>query len=149
MKKLTLIALSALMLMGACKKSDDIDKIFEGRTWYIVRGTIQGRPISGDNLKQFYQNDNAYQIRFGKESLQGTLSSGVSFSGTWKADGKKQTMELILLNLSGSASELDNAIFNTLRKTISYKGDENQIELRADDQNFIGFNSTRTKESNY
>ena len=65
MKFYTLIALCTLMLMGACKKSDDIGKLFEGKTWYFANGRIQGRPISGNDLKKFYQNNDTYRIVFG------------------------------------------------------------------------------------
>ena len=151
MKKLTLItlALATLMLMGACKKSDDIGKLFEGKTWYFANGKVQGQPISGDNLKRFYKDNDTYRINFGTETLQGTLSAGKTFTGKWEADGKKQTIEFRLSEPAGTLDELDRAIFNTLRKTVRYKGDENEMELKADDQNYISCSSTRTKESKY
>ncbi|MBP5377479.1 MAG: DUF4847 family protein [Bacteroidaceae bacterium] len=149
MKFYTLIALCTLMLMGACKKSDDIGKLFEGKTWYFANGRIQGRPISGNDLKKFYQNNDTYRIVFGTENLSGTLATGNTFIGTWKADGKKQTIEFRLSEPAGTLSEMDRAIFNTLRKTVRYEGDENQMTLKADDQNYISCSSTRTKESAY
>lgn len=151
MKHYPLIALTlcSLVLISACKKEDDIDKIFEGKTWYFANGVVQGRPISGDNLKQFYKNNDTYRIVFGKDNLQGTLSTGNTFIGTWKADGKKQTMEFRLSEPADLTSELDRALYNTLRKTVRYEGDENQMTLKADDQNHISCSSTRTKESAY
>ena len=143
--KYLVLALCTLMLMGACKKSDDIDKIFEGRTWYFANAIIQGQKV----VSEFYQKDNTYILYFGKESLQGTLSTGASFTGTWKADGKEQTMEFVQLEPTAPLNELDNNIFNVLKKIVRYKGDENQIMLIADDQNLINCTSTRTKESNY
>ena len=151
MKHYTSIVLTicALTLMGACKKGDDIDKIFEGKTWYFANGKVQGRPISGDDLKKFYQSNDTYRIVFGTDNLQGTLSSGNNFIGTWKADGKKQTMEFRLSEPAGLTSELDRALYNTLRKTVRYEGDENNMTLKADELNYISCSSTRTKESAY
>ena len=154
MKRYTLyiiyVQIALMFCFASCKNEDDLDKIFQGRTWYMTGGVIQGKPISGELLKTFYKGDNLYCVSFGENTLTGTLSAGTTFSGEWQADGKKQTMSLTIPHGISSASTFDEDLYNNVLKRVTrYKGDENIMSLYADDYNYINFDSRRTAESPY
>ena len=127
------------MVMAGCKKSDDIDKIFIGKTWYMTSGMIQGQPIRGDELKKFFVSSNTYMLSFATSTMSGSLSSGTTLGATWTADGKSNDMSI----------RLTDNLLNILKGVKWYRGDENIITLYADDQNYIGLSEKRSAQSEY
>ena len=145
----TLLCLAALICcLAACKKEDDISELFEGRKLYMTEVRIQGSNFVGEDLKTIYRSENAYYIQFGNETFTGTLASGFNFSGTWEADGKKQTFRLNFSEIPSVNLQTDRLILNTLRKVIRYEGDSNIIRLIADEANVVTLSARRSPESN-
>ena len=102
----TILALMVTLLaLTACNKEDDIDEIFVGRTWFMTGIAYNGANNSSETRNFYTDTDrNCYFITFSSNTFQGKLSSGVTISGTWQANGKHQT---ITLNLQQKPS-LDN-----------------------------------------
>ena len=138
-----------LSVVSSCKKEDDLDKIFYGRTWYMASGKIQGQPIVGDNLKKFYSSENAYYVSFGTETVTGSLEAGRTFSGTWTVDGKARTLHFEIHTTLSTNDVMDRSLYGILQKTVRYSGDENILTLYADDYNYIGFSAKRSESSEY
>ena len=138
-----------LMSMLSCDNEDDIGTIFTGKTWYMTGGEINGTPITGEELKNIYAVPESYLIYFSPDkSFTGILVFGSSFSGTWTANGKNNSMTLNFNkfeNVNGSA--LSTNIFNILKVTTSYSGDENNIKIKEDSHNYIRLTKSR-KSSN-
>ena len=139
----------AVMVMAGCKKSDDIDKIFIGKTWYMTSGMIQGQPIRGDELKKFFVSSNTYVLSFATSTMSGSLSSGTTLGATWTADGKSNDMSIRLTDTPTVDNPFDSNLLNILKGVKWYKGDENIITLYADDQNYIGLSEKRSAQSEY
>jgi hypothetical protein len=136
----------ALSLAG-CKNEDDIEAIFEGKTWYITSGYVQGQPLRGDNLKTLCQSPQTYNISFSKENFTATLGPGITCSGRWQADGKSNTFSFNVAQETQPQSQLDRLLWSALKKTVRYSGDTNLIELYADEANRITLSIRRSPES--
>lgn len=151
--KYTLYILYTLMAvmagMTSCKKTDDIDQIFTSKTWYMTSGMIQGQPITGENLKKFFTSDKTYVLNFGSGALSGALSAGLSLNGAWAADGKTNDMKLQFTGSPTAENPFDSNLLNILRNVVRYSGDENIVTLYADGDNYIGFSSKRSAQSEY
>ena len=141
-----LLAICAICL-SSCKMEDDITELFEGKTWYITNGYVQGMPISGDDIKTLCASPTAYQITFSQQSFIGTLSDGNTFTGKWEANGKTRSFNLSIHQNANTSTMLEQLIYNTLKKTTHYEGDTNIMKFYAEDANYIGFSSKRSPES--
>lgn len=129
----------------ACDDEDDIGSIFSGKTWYVSGGEINGNPIAGDNLKSIYAVAATYMIYFSSDqSFSGVLAPGSSIAGTWKANGKSNSMTLQFSKSDNvNASALSTNIYNVLKGATSYSGDENNIRIKEDSHNYIRFTNNR------
>jgi hypothetical protein len=146
-KKLCVLCLLCA-LCASCKKEDDIQALFEGKTWYITNGYIQGRQLAGDDIRSLCASPQAYQISFSTSSFVATLTDGNTFTGQWKADGKNQTFTLnIRQEPSKFNTLLEENIYHTLKKTIRYEGDINIMKFHTNDGSYIGCGSKRSPES--
>lgn len=138
-----------ILAFSSCDSEDDISSIFVGRTWYVSGGDINGVQISGDDLKGIYSSSSAYMLFFASDySFSGTLVEGSSVAGTWKADGKKNSLSLNFTksdNVNGSS--LSANIYNILKSATSYDGDENNIKIKEDNKNFIRFTKSRNSSN--
>jgi len=135
----------SLCMAAACDDEDDIGSIFSGKTWYVSGGEINGNPIVGDNLKSIYAVASTYMIYFSADqSFTGVLAQGSSIAGTWKANGKNNSMTLQFSKSDNvNASALSNNIYNVLKDAKSYSGDENNIMIKEDSHNYIRFTNKR------
>lgn len=153
MKRYTLYILytqiALLLCLASCEKEDDIDKIFTGKTWYMANGMIQGKPISGDYLKRFYESEHLFYISFSTSKVSGTLGANAMFDGKWQADGKRQTITLEIPYTISTQDIFERNVYGVLKKTVRYSGDENIMTLYEDDYNYIGFSAKRSDKSEY
>ena len=142
--QLILCMVTTLLALTACNKEDDIDEIFVGRTWYM-NGIVINGTTSSEETKNFYKDTeaNCYFITFSSNTFQGKLSSGVSFSGTWQADGKHQTITLHLQQKPNPDSLFDKQIINILSNVTSYKSGAEFMHLNDDNHNTIRFGTIR------
>lgn len=150
MKQFTAI-LTLLLLVGftSCTNEDDLEEIFVGKTWYMNGATINGKKLNNE-IKNFYTQDGdaAYYISFASNTFQGALSAGVTFSGTWSADGKNQTISLNVTNKPETSSPFDAQIFHIISTAAEYSSGADFIQLNADSHNSVVFGDSRTKVYN-
>jgi hypothetical protein len=135
---------TTLLALTACNKEDDIDEIFVGRTWYM-NGIVINGITSSEETKNFYKEAgaNTYFITFSSNTFQGKLSSGVTFSGTWKADGKHQTITLQLQQKPDTDLLFDKQLINILSNVTTYISGADFMHLNDDNQNTIRFGTIR------
>jgi len=141
---LLIIALIPSLLATSCQNEDDIDAIFNGKTWFITGGCINGTNIKGDDLKSIYANANSYFLTFSASTFGGVLVAGSNVSGTWKADGKDQSIFLNFQSESNvNLSPLSSNIYNILKNAKYYSGDVNVLRISQDDYNYIRLTSNK------
>lgn len=151
MKTTVNISLILLILLSftSCTPEDDIEEIFVGRTWYMNGATINGMKLNSE-IKNFYTDagEGAYYISFSAGTFRGVLSSGVTFSGTWEADGKKQTIKFDVTNKPNTTTTFDKQIFNILSAVVSYSSGADFLHLSKDGNNTLYLGSSRSKVYN-
>jgi len=141
---LLIIALIPSLLATSCQNEDDIDAIFNGKTWFITGGCINGNNIKGDDLKSIYANANSYFLTFSASTFGGVLVAGSNVSGTWKADGKDQSIFLNFQSESNvNLSPLSSNIYNIMKNAKYYSGDVNVLRISQDDYNYIRLTSNK------
>lgn len=139
----------ALPLLSSCNNTDDLTEIFTGKTWKMSRLTNKGsespfypgiwdsQEAMDRSLNQLKQEGN-FTLRFEGNELDGemigaTLSGrgiNTSFTGTWNADGKNQSLTLSLkTNGATEGDPLAKAFINGLRNVYKYEGDANSLTL--------------------
>ena len=151
MKRLSIIIslLITLVVLTACSKEDDLDEIFTGKTWYMNGATINGMKLNSD-IKNFYTEagDAAYYITFSQTTFRGALSHDVTFSGTWQADGKRQTITLNFTQSPSADSTFDKDLYHILSDITSYESGADFLTLKKDNSNLIRLADSRTKVYN-
>lgn len=127
------------LLFVSCSKEDDIDSIFNGRTWYITGASINGSSINGEEIKSIYSVLDSYLIYFSSSNtFSGKLVSGSIIEGKWNADGKHQSIFLQFTKDDNvKSTTLSNNIYNILRNASSYNGDVNNLEIKQDGSNYV------------
>ena len=143
---LLLIVLLPVLIATSCSSSDDLDAIFYGKTWYIHGVTINGKKVVSE-IKEIYETPGTYQINFTPSTFTGILTSGSTISGTWSADGKKQSIMLHFDKQDGvNQTELSSNIFQILKSATSYSGDVNVLKISKDKNNFIELSSNSGRD---
>lgn len=134
----------ALLICTACEKEDDIDEIFIGKTWYMNGGIISGKKLNSD-IQNFYTDvrTNAYYITFSSQTFKGMLTNGDSFSGTWSANGKNQTIKLKLTETPTASTPFDKQIYYIIAGATSYKSGADFLQLRKDGDNVLYLGNQR------
>jgi len=133
-----------LIILSACKREDDVDEIFVGRTWYMTGIAFNGANNSSETQNFYKDTDrNCYYISFSSNTFQGKLSSGVAFSGTWQANGKHQTITLHINENTTAELLFDKQILNILSSATSYTSGADFMHLNDNNQNTIRFGNIR------
>ena len=146
-KNILFTLLATSLLCASCQKEDDISELFEGKTWYITNGYIQGRQLVGDDIKTLCAAPTAFQISFSQSTFIGTLNDGNTVTGKWEANGKTKAFSLSIRQEASTSTQLEGLIYNTLKKIIRYEGDTNIMKFYADDANYIGCGNQRSPKS--
>lgn len=143
---LCIVMTAITCLFASCSNEDDIDEIFIGKTWYMNGATVNGLRLNSD-VKIFYTEDGsgAYYITFSNGTFNGMMSAGDSFSGTWKANGKKQSITLDVKNSPDMSTTFDRQIFNIISNSTSYSSGADFIKMKQDKHNEVLFGSSRNK----
>ncbi len=127
------------MAVCSCNKNDDLDEIFSGRfkiTSYRYNGTFENGKLTELNKSR----DN-YWIFFSGGTLNGMLTNGVVFNGTWQADPESRDMKVRVSDIATYPSELSRYVINILRNATSYSGDHNVLRIYQDKNNYIDLDS--------
>lgn len=143
--KWLLLLVLLLPLLSGCNDTDDVQKIFTGKTWKLNYITTKNE----HKMFDFWGNDEAarkksmdelakkgtYLVNFSGSTtddiITGTLSGTViisNLSGTWSANAKSQDFKA---KVSGGDSSdlLAKNFIELLNKADSYTGDENNLYL--------------------
>lgn len=144
-----LLILLILSSLSSCSQEDDIEEIFVGKTWYMDGATINGMRLN-DEIKNFYTEagEGAYYISFSSDTFQGVLSSGVTFSGKWSANGKKQSITFDITNKPNTTLTFDKQIYNIISAASSYTSGADFMHLSKDGNNILYLSSSRSKVYN-
>lgn len=136
----------ALLTLTCCSREDDVNEIFNGKTWYMNGGVINGMKLNSE-IKNFYTTagDAAYKISFTGDAFQCVLSDGVTFNGTWSADGKNHTIVLKIRKKPEMNNPFDNQIYNIISSAKSYDSGADFLFLKQDGGNAVYLGGKRTK----
>ena len=138
-----------LLSFSSCEQEDDIEEIFVGKTWYMNGATINGKRLNSE-IKNFYTEagENAYYISFSAGTFRGVLSSGVTFSGTWEADGKRQSIKINITDKPDTSITFDKQIYNIISSLSSYSSGADFLHLSKDSDNTLYLSTSRSKVYN-
>ena len=145
----TATIISILAFFTSCSNEDDIEEIFIGRTWYMNGATVNGLKLNSD-IKNFYTSagPNAYYISFAPSTFKGVMAEGKTFSGTWQADGKNQTITLKVTTPASLDTPFDKQIYNIIVNTTRYTSGADFLQLKQDGGNIVIFGASRTEVIN-
>ena len=148
-----LLLLTLFPALSSCDNEDDVEAIFNGKTWKLSRLTTKGSSApfypgiwkneeeekkSKDRLRE-----GSCTIVFNSVNVNGEITGTADANGfsarienaTLKIDGKERTLSIIG-KISGSESDpLAKAFLLGLRKVSSYEGDSNSLTLYFEDEN--------------
>lgn len=133
-------------LLSGCNDTDDIAKIFLGKTWKLTNIMEGGSPSNdywngnkeaqaasialiqaGDNCTIRFSGTITGDIIIG--TIAGTATS-TTFSGKWRADAESRTFSSNATASSTDNDVLGRAFLEALNnKAISYSGDENNLYI--------------------
>lgn len=137
-----IICLIPTLIATSCENEDDISLIFEGKTWKITGGMINGNELNGEELRSLYTASNTFFLVFNTYGFSGVLAEGSEISGTWKANGKNRQLTINITEAKGAESTtLSYNIYKVLSQATSYSGDQNILCLRQDKYNYIRITS--------
>ena len=123
---------------ASCDREDDINEIFNGKKWYMKSFVANGKENNKEEIKPlYYSGSECYVITFTGNSFMATLSKGATITGTWNADGKKQTLALWVRDTQGISTTLDKTLVEIIKNVSSYDGDANILTIKKDKSNLI------------
>ncbi len=137
-----LMTVCAFAFQSCSDGGDDIEEIFQGKTWYVTGAKVNGLNVNGEDLLQFYSNP--YYMIFTNNSVSGALEHGSEFVGYWQADGESKTLKITVKNYTtGNSTPLSNKVYDILRNATHYAGDANVLYIKQNDNNYIMLNTRR------
>lgn len=140
MKYIRLLLLLLIPALSGCNDTDDVQKIFTGKTWKLTYITEKDehRMIDGippKSLEKLETIGNTYTITFlgAKEDdmISGTFSGKVittNLNGTWSANGKSNDFRATIQNIN-ETDVLAKEFIKGLTTASSYGGDEKNLYL--------------------
>lgn len=134
MKNIIFILVAALALIS-CDNSDDLNEIFQSRTWklsFFQEGTTRSTAKEG------------YSIRFYESSFTANTPSGAAIIGYWQADNKKRTFKCSNIRVAEGNINKDttaNKMKLFLERASSYNGDANWLQIRQNNNVYMQFHN--------
>lgn len=146
-KELFAVLLIIPLLLCSCNDTDDVNKIFTGRTWkltYISQKGSNGllKPykfgdVTDENYKKYENGTVFFKIDFEgtqtNDIIAGKLntSGGVTSTGTWQANGHTNEFAAKISNINyADAKDIyAQKIIYGLKEADSYIGDERNLYL--------------------
>lgn len=157
MKNKGLLVLFALLLplLSGCNDTDDVQKIFTGKTWKLNYITVKNK----HEMYNFWGSDEAgkrksmeqlaksstYRVNFNgttiddiiNGSIDGTLITA-KFKGTWSANARNQDFKAAVTG-GGESDLLAKKFIEILNQADSYSGDENNLYLNYENLTMVFF----------
>lgn len=136
-------------LLSGCNDTDDVQKIFTGKTWKMTNIT-RGKKDEGkwysfpgvtDKVYDSYNpttGTRAFRIVFNGSTsddvISGDFSNGpssaISINGTWSANGRNNDFHANIEKSSSSSGDtLGKYIIEAIKKATRYEGDERNLYL--------------------
>lgn len=134
MKKALCLIIVTLIFVG-CNKSDDLNEIFQSRTWklsFFQEGTTRNIAKEG------------YSIRFYENSFTANTPSGAAIIGNWQADNKSRTMQCSNIRIAQGSIARDTTATKMkqfLERASSYNGDANWLQIRQQSNIYMQFHN--------
>lgn len=156
--KWLLLLVLLLPLLSGCNDTDDVQKIFTGKTWklnyittknghemYNFWGTDAAAAAAREKSMELLSNKSTYQVTFAgtttDDIIKGSISGKVvasEFSGTWSANAKDQNFKANVT--SGKETDiLAKKFIEILNQADSYSGDENNLYLNYENLSMVFF----------
>ena len=153
------ILLCILPMLCGCNESDDVVRIFTGKTWKLTDVLDGGTyPIIGNSYDassnpgywssneakeasiKLLEAENNFTITFTGVLTNKTISGGISgraastsFTGSWSADAENNYFTAKPSSTSDNDA-LGRAFLNGLNNATSYKGDENNLYIYFEEE---------------
>lgn len=152
-----------LPVLGGCNEEDDIVEIFTGKTWKLSYIGAEGthvqynfwgeKGMNSDNpaftkSMGLLKEEGNFTLTFrGSEligdtpggSFQGKVTNG-SISGTWKANGKDQSLNIYITgNVPAEKDVLAKNFLTGLTNAFRYEGDSQSLLIYYHDGNSVKF----------
>lgn len=149
-----LLLFTLLPALSSCDNEDDVEAIFNGKTWKLSRLTTKGSSApfySGiwkskeeeKTSRERLREEGNFTIVFNSVDVNGEMTGTADATGvsgrienaTLKIDGKERTLS-IRGKISGAESDpLAKVFLNGLLRVSSYEGDSNSLTLYFEDEN--------------
>lgn len=164
-----ILFLIMLPFIASCNDEDDINAIFVGQTWYLGnfyttsnwKDDNKSKPVyytntdEGKDVLSLINNNGTgvFYIAFQEKTFT-AKGAGNTFSGTWLADGKKNT--LVMNITSGSApsggdlsSRISRDFYNSIKNTRFYLGNIYYLKFFPEDKkSYIQVSKNRIEKTN-
>lgn len=139
--KYIVLLLIAIPFLGACNNEDDIRAIFVGKSWHLSnfyttndwKDSNAGKPVYRPGSEGLIainkpENKDKLIINFQETTFTGKgLDS--EFSGTWTADGKKNTLNMTITKGGNSSDKISADFINGIKAVAFYRGDINELRI--------------------
>lgn len=156
--------LSATLLLAAsltaCNDEDDINAIFVGQTWYLGDFYQTTNWTDDNNQKPIYTGNSEasklilgngtdrFYVRFSENTFV-AKGTGNTFSGTWRADGKTNTVSFYITqgspsSGSGLEQEVTRKFYDAFSQAAFYRGNTIWLKFFPEDrQSFMQLTKIR------
>ena len=140
MKYIRLLLLLLIPVLSGCNNTDDVQKIFTGKTWKLTYITVkdENKMIDGippKSLEILETIKSTYTITFigatEDHTIAGTFSGKVitaNLNGTWNANGRDNNFRASIQNVN-ETDLLAKEFIKGLTTATSYRGDESNLYL--------------------
>lgn len=150
--KCLLLLVLLLTTLSGCNDTDDVQRIFTGKTWKLTYITAKNehQPYNfwGNDAAartaslELSRGENNFLINFGgittDDIIKGNISGTVTapFEGTWSANAKSQDFKAVVKG--GSEKDiLAQKFLEILNKATSYSGDESNLYLYYENMSMV------------
>lgn len=147
-----LYTLLMLPLLWSCNNEDDVEEIFASGTWYVLnyytkadwdqpgKGEPRYKPDSKEGIAAL-EVISKFALTFKDDGTFDGSMQNSTFSGTWEADGKNQTVYLTLKGKPNTSTAYNKEFIEFLQNVVFYQGDsKNYLILGPEDKrSFIQF----------
>lgn len=154
-KGLLVLFVLLLPLMSGCNDTDDVQKIFTGKTWKLNYITTKNKHemfnFWGDDQAarkesmKLLGNSGTYLVKFTGAPIDDIINGSISgtvvkskFDGTWRANARNQDFEAKVKG--GSEGDiLAKKFIEMLNQVDSYSGDANNLYLNFENLSMVFF----------
>lgn len=165
LNKITFVLfIGTLGIFAGCNDEDDIEAIFIGQTWYVgdFYTTTNWKDDNNQKAVNTYENNKNIIRDYGKNRFYITFedktftAKGITntFSGTWSADGKENTITFLITDGSSSSGttalerQITMDFYNSIKNAKFYRGNTIWVKLYPEDKKrFVQLTKNR-KEKN-